>query len=215
MSRENRFMLVADRDETNSDAISALMSQIGLAVTAVTTGEQALAAARQELPSAVAIDIELADPSGYEVCCMMREQFGETLPIVFMSSTRTAHFDEIAGLLLGADDYFIKPLQTDRFLARIRRLVARSSAPVTPAVLTKREQDVLSLLVDGRRLPEIAELLCITRKTAATHIEHILSKLGAHSQAQAVAFALRDNVLGGRVETKVRAGAMVAPSTHR
>jgi DNA-binding NarL/FixJ family response regulator len=65
--------------------------------------------------------------------------------------------------------------------------------------LTKREQDVLGLLVDGRRLPEIAEALCITRKTAATHIEHILSKLGAHSQAQAVAFAMRDKVLPVRV----------------
>jgi DNA-binding NarL/FixJ family response regulator len=129
----------------------------------------------------------------------MRDRYGETLPIVFMSSTRTARFDEIAGLLLGADDYFVKPLQDERFVARIRRLVARSSAPATNSVLTKREQDVLGLLVDGRRLPEIAEALCITRKTAATHMEHILAKLGAHSQAQAVAFAMRDNVLAGRL----------------
>jgi DNA-binding NarL/FixJ family response regulator len=192
-------MLVADRDETNSDTILALMAQIGLSVTHVTTGAEALDIARRELPSVVAIDVELADPSGYEVCREMRDQFGETLPIVFMSSTRTARFDEIAGLLLGADDYFTKPLQIDRFLARIRRLVARSSAPVTNTVLTKREQDVLSLLVDGRRLPDIAEQLCITRKTVATHIEHILAKLGAHSQAQAVAFAMRDNVLAAQV----------------
>ncbi|MEA2197131.1 MAG: hypothetical protein QOJ25_1182, partial [Solirubrobacteraceae bacterium] len=38
-----------------------------------------------------------------------------------------------------------------------------------------------------------------TRKTAATHMEHILAKLGAHSQAQAVAFAMRDKVLAGRL----------------
>ncbi|HWC85507.1 MAG TPA: response regulator transcription factor [Solirubrobacteraceae bacterium] len=192
-------MLVADGDETNSDTISILMGQIGLAVRSVTTGGQALDVARREPPSVVAIDVELGDPSGYEVCREMRDRFGETLPIVFMSSTRTARFDEIAGLLLGADDYFAKPLQTDRFLARIRRLLARSSAPAANSVLTKREQEVLGLLVDGRRLPDIAETLCITRKTASTHIEHILAKLGAHSQAQAVAFALRDNVLPVRV----------------
>jgi DNA-binding response OmpR family regulator len=107
----------------------------------------------------VAIDVELADPSGYEVCREMRDRYGQTLPIVFMSSTRTARFDEIAGLLLGADDYFIKPLQSDRFLARIRRLVARSSVRATNS----------------------------------------LAKLGAHSQAQAVAFAMRDKVLPVRV----------------
>ncbi|HWF24042.1 MAG TPA: response regulator transcription factor [Solirubrobacteraceae bacterium] len=197
--RENFYMLVADRDETGCVAVATLVSQIGLAVASVATGAEALDLARREPPAVVAIDVELADPSGYEVCREMRDRYGETLPIVFMSSTRTARFDEIAGLLLGADDYFIKPLQSDRFLARIRRLVARSSTPATNSALTKREQDVLGLLVDGRRLPEIAEALCITRKTAATHIEHILSKLGAHSQAQAVAFAMRDKVLPVRV----------------
>lgn len=197
--RDNFYMLVADRDETSCVAITMLVSQLGLAVTSVATGAEALNVARREPPSVVAIDVELADPSGYEVCREMRDRYGETLPIVFMSSTRTARFDEIAGLLLGADDYFAKPLQGDRFVARIRRLVARSSAPATNSVLTKREQDVLGLLVDGRRLPEIAETLCITRKTAATHMEHILAKLGAHSQAQAVAFAMRDNVLAGRM----------------
>jgi NADPH-dependent ferric siderophore reductase len=54
---------------------------------------------------------------------------------------------------------------------------------------------VLQLLIDGFRSPEIAESLCITKKTAAPHIEHILAKLGAHTQAQAIAFAIRDDVL--------------------
>jgi two-component system OmpR family response regulator len=157
--RGDFYMLVADRDETCCDAIATLVSQIGLAVTSVSTGAEALDLARRDPPSVVAIDVELADPSGYEVCREMRDRYGQTLPIVFMSSTRTARFDEIAGLLLGADDYFIKPLQSDRFLARIRRLVARSSVRATNS----------------------------------------LAKLGAHSQAQAVAFAMRDKVLPVRV----------------
>jgi DNA-binding NarL/FixJ family response regulator len=65
--------------------------------------------------------------------------------------------------------------------------------------LTRREHEVLTLLVDGRRRHEIAHLLCITPKTVSTHIERILGKLGAHSQAQAVAFALRQGVV--RIET--------------
>jgi DNA-binding CsgD family transcriptional regulator len=54
---------------------------------------------------------------------------------------------------------------------------------------------VLNLLVAGRNTQEIADRLCIARKTAATHLDHIMAKLGAHSQAQAVAFAVQRNIV--------------------
>jgi DNA-binding NarL/FixJ family response regulator len=193
--QDHFWAVVADCDGVSRAEISGLCGQLGLAVSAVATGAEALLEARSEAPALVVIDSDLTDPSGYEVCRELRDQFGETLPIVFVSSTRTAPHDEIAGLLLGADDYFNKPLQHDRFLARVRRLLARSPSPVRRSNLTPRECEILSLLVEGRRPLEIADRLCITRKTAATHIDHILAKLGAHSQAQAVAFAIRDSIL--------------------
>ena len=54
---------------------------------------------------------------------------------------------------------------------------------------------MLALLVQGVARAQIARRLHITDKTASTHIEHILAKLGAHSQAQAVAFAVRDRLV--------------------
>lgn len=191
----HRRVLVADRDEVSRAEIFDLCRQMGLAATAVASGAEVLAAVRRESPLLIVMDSDIPDPSAYAVCRELREQFGETLPIVFVSSTRTAPHDEIAGLLLGADDYFSKPVARDRFVARVRRLLARSATPVARPDLTPREREILSLLVDGRRPSEIAQRLCITRKTAATHIDHILAKLGAHSQAQAVAFAVRDRVL--------------------
>ncbi len=107
-------MLVADQDANSRALISRLVGQIGLATTAAGSGEEALAVAHSDTPALVVIDVELTDPSAYEVCRELREAFGETLPIVFTSGTRTAPNDEVAGLLLGADDYFNKPLQTDR-----------------------------------------------------------------------------------------------------
>ena len=113
----------------------------------------------------------------------------------------------MAALLLGADDYFAKPLQTDSVVARTRRLLDRPGMPVTSASqperrersrLTAREREVLALLVEGERTDAIAQRLCITRKTAYTHIERILGKLGAHSQAQAVAFAVRAGIVHER-----------------
>jgi DNA-binding NarL/FixJ family response regulator len=54
---------------------------------------------------------------------------------------------------------------------------------------------VLNLLASGRSQPEIAEQLVISSSTVASHIEHILEKLGVHSRAEAVAVAHRSGFL--------------------
>jgi DNA-binding NarL/FixJ family response regulator len=80
----------------------------------------------------------------------------------------------------------------------VRRLLPSDTSRTRRAVgrLTPREREVLTLLVEGLTHKEIAERLVITPRTVAKHIEHILVKLGVHSRAQAVAVALRDQVLG-------------------
>ena len=50
-------------------------------------------------------------------------------------------------------------------------------------------------MVDGVTAPDIAERLCITEKTTATHMGAVLAKTGARSRAQAVAVAVRDRLL--------------------
>ena len=188
---------IAGGDAESCRALSALVGRLGLEGQVMATGEAVLAAASRRPPALVVLAVELVDPTGYEVCRELRERFGEGLPIVFVAGASSEPRDEIAGLLLGADDYFARPLRPDQFVARVRRLVARSAAVSAPSTLTKREHEVLALLSDGLRSPDIARQLCITRKTASTHIEHILGKLGAHSQAQAVAIGLREGIVGG------------------
>jgi DNA-binding NarL/FixJ family response regulator len=193
-------VVIADGDPDGRATIAELVGRLGLESAAVDTGADALALAQIEQPALVVIAVDLSEPSGFEVCRELRERFGDQLPIVFVSSAAPEPRDEIAALLLGADDYIAKPLRADRFTARIRRLVARTEAAVPAPVpvrssLTQREAEVIQLLVDGVRPADIAEQLCITRKTTATHLEHILGKLGAHSQAQAVAIALRSGIV--------------------
>jgi DNA-binding NarL/FixJ family response regulator len=114
------------------------------------------------------------------------------------SGERTKSFDRAAGLLIGADDYLIKPFAPDELVARVQRLLGRVQAPAPPrglSRLTKRELEVLGLLADGMSQVDIAHSLVISQKTVGTHIEHILSKLGVKSRAQAVALAYRDRLL--------------------
>jgi DNA-binding NarL/FixJ family response regulator len=137
--------------------------------------------------------------SGYETCRELRNLYGETLPLVLLSGTRVDALDRIAGLLIGADDYIVKPFDPGELLARARVLLRRSGNGIehrnghTPKldVLTAREREVLDLLALGRSQDEIAQELFITPKTVATHIQRVLAKLDVHSRAQAVAVALR------------------------
>ena len=81
-------------------------------------GEEALAAAVVERPAAVVLEVDLPDVDGFEVCRELRDRFGDRLPIVLVSGTRVSSHDRVAGLLIGADDYLVKPVDADELLVR-------------------------------------------------------------------------------------------------
>jgi two-component system nitrate/nitrite response regulator NarL len=192
-------VLIVDDDASLRALVARLLEGAGYATSAAASGEQALAWAAAARPRAVVLDVRLPGISGYEVCRELRGRYGDALPILFVSGERVESFDRVAGLLLGADDYLVKPFAPDELLVRVAKLIGRraSAANGSGARLTDRELQVLRLLADGRRQPEIAGELVISPKTVGTHVERILGKLGAHSRAQAVALAYRDRLLEG------------------
>jgi DNA-binding NarL/FixJ family response regulator len=206
------FILVVDDDPGAGEAMAALLEGAGLETLRAASGEDALAVVRDERPQMVLLDVRLPGVSGYEVLREMRDRFGGELPIMFVSGERVEAFDRVAGLLLGADDYLVKPFAPDELIARVRRLVARPGRDRNGSVaakLTRREAEVLRLLASGRAQPEIAEQLVISPSTVSSHIEHILSKLGVHSRAEAVAMAHRNGFLAAIVQVGL-ASALLA-----
>jgi DNA-binding NarL/FixJ family response regulator len=190
-------VLVADHDAETRLLVVHLFEQAGYMVVEAEGGDEALDAARRELPCLVILEVTLPRLSGYEVCHQLRAEFGERLPIVFLSGERKEPFDRVAGILLGADDYLVKPFAPDELLARARRLTRRPG-PVAPAVaskLTAREMQVLTLLAEGHEQDEIASQLFISRRTVGTHIENLMRKLGVRTRTQAVALAYRDELV--------------------
>jgi len=189
-------VFVAD-DAQSCALISRLLRRAGYATRELSSGEQVLQAAAAELPSLVVLNVNLPGLNGYEVCRELRDAYGETVRIVFVSAERTEPFDKVAGLLVGADDYVVKPFDPAELVARVRRLIARltpsveQARPLKPlAALTPRERQVLKLLSEGRQPVEIARKLVISPKTVATHIQRVLKKLDVHDRTQAVALAL-------------------------
>jgi DNA-binding NarL/FixJ family response regulator len=194
MRKKSKPILVVDGDPDSRASLSGSLQRAGYPTLELEAGEQVRELVAREEPLVVVLEVRLSGASGYEICRELRDEFGEGLPIIFVSGEKTDELDRVAGLLMGADDYLTKPVLPDALLCRVRRLTARAHVSPSPD-LTEREQDVLSLLVAGHPRAEIARRLGISRKTAAKHIEHILSKLDVHSEAQAVAIAFREHLV--------------------
>jgi len=190
-------VLVADGDGKARGELAQLLASAGYHVWQATRGDEAIAVAREERPSIAILEIPLLVLSGYEVCRALKSELGSGFPVIFLSGQRTESYDRVAGLLVGADDYLVKPYAPDELLARLRLLQLRSRPlnGIARSNLTRREAEVLRLLAQGMSQPEIAERLTLSPKTVGSHIEHVLRKLGVHSRAQAVALALRDDAV--------------------
>jgi len=100
----------------------------------VTSGAEAVSAARDVRPDLVVLDIMLPDLDGFEVIRRMREG-GRRTPVVFLTA-RDATEDKIRGLTLGGDDYVTKPFSLEELTARIRAVLRRTAGEPTPSRLT-------------------------------------------------------------------------------
>jgi DNA-binding response OmpR family regulator len=143
-------------------AIGALLRRIGYETSEAKTGPEALELATRLKPALVILEVNLEEVSGYEVCRELRDSFGSEISVIFVSAQRTTPSDRVAGLLVGADDYIVKPFDSDELLARVRAALRRR--PVEPinskdarraadVSLTAREREVLRLLAQGSASP--------------------------------------------------------------
>jgi DNA-binding NarL/FixJ family response regulator len=195
-AKPSGLIFVVDDDAGFRSYVVELLENAGYRTEQFASGSPVLAAAMAEQPAAVVLDVQLPELNGYEVCRELRDRYADAIPIIFISGERMDALDRTAGLLLGADDYMVKPVDAGELIARLRRLVdgphaieARSHNALHS--LTKREHEVLDLLAEGHPQDEIASELVISPKTVSTHIQRILGKLEVRSRAQAVSVALR------------------------
>jgi DNA-binding NarL/FixJ family response regulator len=204
--------LVVDDNDLFRAWIREVLERAGFDVSEAADADGTFESVERARPHLVLLDVRLSLTSGYEIHRELTDRYAGTIPVIFISGERTEPYDRAAGLLLGADDYLVKPVDPDELVARVRRSlrsrrngnghVAVATEPF--AELTTREREVLSLLADGMSTRQIADKLVISPRTIGTHVQHILGKLGVHSRAQAVAYAHR----GGLAEM-----VPVAPSS--
>jgi NarL family two-component system response regulator LiaR len=114
-------------------------------------------------------------------------------------------------LQAGATSYLLKNVGADELAAAIRAaragratlapeaaqiLIQQSTRASAPGVdLSPREREVLQLMVQDLRNPEIAERLIVGRSTVKFHVSSILGKLGAATRTEAVAMAVQHELV--------------------
>lgn len=110
-------------DESRLARLMALeLEHAGFQPDTLSTGREALTWVQEGRCDCLVLDVMLPDLSGLEVCRRIRQT--SNIPII-MVTARGQVPDKVAGLELGADDYMVKPVNTEELSARIRAVARR------------------------------------------------------------------------------------------
>ncbi len=140
-------VLVVDDEPSLVDAVATALRYEGFDVTEASTGRAGLAAAQDDSPDLIVLDVMLPDLDGFAVSKRLRED-GITTPVLFLTA-RDSLDDKAEGFASGADDYLTKPFSLAELVMRVKAIMRRSNlGPPSADVL--RFADV-ELDVDAHR----------------------------------------------------------------
>ncbi len=118
-------VLVVDDEVALAKVVASYLQREGFTVDLAHDGPAAVAAAREQPPDLVVLDVMLPGFDGVEVCRQLR---AFTDAYVIMLTARDEEVDTIVGLSVGADDYLVKPFSPRELIARVRAMLRRPHA---------------------------------------------------------------------------------------
>jgi DNA-binding response OmpR family regulator len=154
----NELIFVVDDEPKIVRLARDYLEQSGFRVLPVGDGAAALAAARQEKPDLVVLDLNLPGLDGLDVCRALRRE--SSVPIIMLTA-RAEEMDRLIGLELGADDYIVKPFSPRELVARVRAVLRRTQGDVqTPGLI---RAGALEIDLNGHRVTLRGEPVKLTR----------------------------------------------------
>ncbi len=172
------------------------------------SGEVALSRCRNMRPNVILLSVNLPGLSGFELTRRLKRAHPEAAIIVLAKHAKPPYPARL--LDVGAKGYLTRDCEADELMRAIRTVAGGgryigSEAAKQLALsmlsgngnaspfedLSAREMEVMLKLTDGRRIPDIASLLCLSPKTVSTYKYRILGKLGARSDVELVRMAMR------------------------
>lgn len=190
---------VVDDDQAIRHAMELLMRSVGLDYEIFHSADEFLAGHTNERAGCLVLDIRMPGMGGLELQEQLNE-IGSTLPIIFI----TGHGDvpmAVEAMQKGAVDFIQKPFRDQELLERIsdalktdqeRRFARSEKAEVSGRLdkLTKREREVMDLVVTGKPNKVIAFELGVSQRTVEIHRARVMEKMEARSLADLVRMRL-------------------------
>jgi len=165
-------ILVVDDEEDIRELVELNLRREGYMVLTSETGEQALTLTRTKTPDLVVLDLMLPGMDGLEVCKRLKSDPGlQHIPVVMLTA-KGEESDIVTGLELGADDYIAKPFSGKVLVARIRRLLRRTTEATDDKPLVK----VHGLVVDPNRHEVSLNGKLVTLTLTEFNILHTLAR---------------------------------------
>ncbi|WP_027717647.1 response regulator [Desulfovirgula thermocuniculi] len=172
-------------------------------------GREAVELARRTRPDVVLMDVNMPGMNGIEACRVIKEEVPEARVVALTIHDQEEYVLEL--IRAGVSAYLLKDVSPDglletihgvmrgesylspRLTARVFDEVRRPAGPRVP--LTRRELEVLRLLVQGESNKGIAQKLFISEKTVKNHLTSIFQKLGVEDRTQAALYAVKHKLV--------------------
>ncbi|QQS43160.1 MAG: response regulator transcription factor [Acidobacteriota bacterium] len=208
-----RVAIVEDKDEIRFGLSRLIGGSEGFECTgSFATMEEALENLPKDLPDVLLNDLGLPKMSGSEGIAILKSKYPDLKVLIL-----TVFDDDdriIDGICAGASGYLLKSTPMPMILSSIRELYD-GGAPMSPEIarrvmelfrtspppkkvdydLTPHETRILKMLVDGHNYKTAAAELGVSVNTVSFHVKKIYEKLHVHSKSEAVAKALKGNIV--------------------
>ena len=121
-------VIIVDDDRDTREMLTMALDLEGFEVSQAANGLRLISAMHVDRPDVILLDVMMSWIDGFELCRAIKKNptFGD-IPVIFISARKSAE-DEKTGLEAGAIEYFTKPLDMDRLIARIREILDHRSA---------------------------------------------------------------------------------------
>jgi FixJ family two-component response regulator len=193
------IVFVVDDDISVRESLEALIRLEGWETETFATAEAFLSRSRAFVPSCLVLDVSLPDLNGLDLQRHLANR--NDMPIIFI----TGHGDvpmTVRAMKAGAVEFLTKPINDEALLSAIRQAIERSRVVLDQerelkalreryGSLSRREQEVMALVVTGRLNKQVGHELGISEITVKAHRGRVMRKMGAGALADLVNMAAK------------------------